>query len=133
MVAWIRTSMESRKRHSDLRIAFVIPREQRGQVDSREALHKPYRQVPTQHTADRIDGDACLVGGRQRLLRLRQQRTACGGESDVAVVADQQRGAKLLLEAADRCGQGRLHDMDPRRGAGEMKFLRDGNEMFQLA
>lgn len=46
-------------------------------------------------------------------------------------------GSQGTLQAADRGGQGGLHDVlhdvEPCRGAGELPFLRDGNEVRQLA
>jgi hypothetical protein len=62
----------------------------------------------------------------------REQRLPGVGEGDVAPRAAEEIRAQLLLQRPDLLGEGRLGDMDPLRGPGEVQGLGDRGEVAEL-
>ncbi len=69
-----------------------------------------------------------------RISRARTQEHGPGrGQLDLALVAQQQRRADLLLELADLLAQRRLGHVQALRGTAEVQLLGDGDEVAQVA
>jgi hypothetical protein len=69
------------------------------------------------------------VGVLEQPRRAFEQRPPGLRQLDVVGRAVQQRGAELVLELPDLAAQRRLRDVQPRRGAREVAFLRDRDEV----
>jgi hypothetical protein len=78
---------------------------------------------------DRSSSGAFECGERQG--RLLEQSPTRGGALDVAAGPHEQVCPERLLELVDLVAQGRLGDVDARRGAAEVVLLRDGQEVPQ--
>ena len=69
----------------------------------------------------------------ENVARALQERRPGGGQLDLALVAQQQRRAHLLLEPADLLAQRGLGHVQPFRRAAEVQLFRDGHEVAQMA
>ena len=67
------------------------------------------------------------------LARADEERRPGGGQLDLALVAQQQRRADLLLELADLLAQRRLGHVQALRRAAEVQLLGDGDEVAQVS
>lgn len=61
-----------------------------------------------------------------------QQRPPRGEQVDAPRRAGEQRRAELPLQLADAARERRLRDPQPARGAGDVLFFRDGDEIAKL-
>ena len=92
----------------------------------------PMVTVPRTSCGDLVDGDAHVVDRGQRGPRVGQHRLARRGQPHRATRAVQKRLAEFAFQPLDLCTDRRLRDVDPLRGPGEVGFLGDGDEVFQL-
>ena len=74
-----------------------------------------------------------VLDGVEDLARAHEERRAGRGQLDLALVAQQQRRADLLLELADLLAQRRLGHVQALRRAAEVQLLGDGDEVAQVA
>lgn len=90
--------------HPDLHagVDLVEPREHRGQVHDVQALQAADRQRAAQQALDGGDRVAGRLDGAEGATCLGQQRTACLGQLDLTGGAQEQLGAELDLQRADR-------------------------------
>ena len=74
-----------------------------------------------------------VLDGVEDLARAHEERRPGRGQLDLALVAQQQRRADLLLELADLLAQRRLGHVQALRRAAEVQLLGDGDEVAQVA
>jgi hypothetical protein len=72
------------------------------------------------------------LGLRENLAGVLEKRAACGCELDAALRPVEEGDPELLLELANLLAEWGLRDLDPRGGATEVQFLRDGEEVAEV-
>ena len=80
-----------------------------------------------------LGGPARILGEPQHAAGLLEQRSARGRQRDRALRALEQLHAELALEVADLLADGGLGDVQPLGGAAKVQFLRDGDEVSEVA
>ena len=74
-----------------------------------------------------------VLDGVEDLARAHEERRPGRGQLDLALVAQQQLRADLLLELADLLAQRRLGHVQALRRAAEVQLLGDGDEVAQVS
>ena len=102
-----------------------------------ERVHRRADEADRQ-PADLAALDAPGLAGRvldrvEDVARALEEVRAGRGQLDLALVAQQQRRADLLLELADLLAQRRLGHVQPLRRAAEVQLFRDDDEVAQMA
>lgn len=116
-----------------MRVCAVEGGEQPGQAHPGHALLHAHRQGAAQQSPYGVDGVLGRPCARQGAFGLHQQGAPGLGQPHTAGGPAEQRGPQLLLQGPDGGGEPGLRHGDALGGPGEMLFLGDGDEMFQLA
>ena len=117
----------------DERVAPPEPLEQRRHVHDAEALLGADAQLARELVRRAHDRVAAGGGLREHRARVGEQRQPGIRRLDAARRAGEQRGAELVLEAADRGGEARLRDPADGRGARELLLVGERDEVLHLA
>lgn len=110
----------------------VEGRQQTWQTHPRHALLHAHRQGAAQQPPYRVDGIPRGPCPRQRPLGLHQQRVPGLRQPHAARGAAEQRRPELVFQGPDGGGEPGLRHGEALGGTGEVLFLGDGDEVFQL-
>jgi hypothetical protein len=116
----------------DQRIPAVERAEQAGQVEGADADHGADAQAAPQPGAGLLHDGLRAIQLREGGLRLGEERRAGRGERNGAGRPVEQGRAQVRLQRLDTGRHGRLHRLQPLRGAGEAQLLGDRDEVLQL-
>ena len=84
------------------------------------------------HAAGKLPEALCVLGAGADLLQIGFQRAAQLAEMGIGALAVKQRAAELLFQLLDGARQRRLRNVRPFRGAREVQFLAQRQEVADL-
>jgi hypothetical protein len=97
-----------------------------------EGVRRTDAHLPCEAAATGPEHRDALVDLPERARGERQEELARLRGDDLLADPVEERLADLLLELADLVREGRLGDVDPRRGAGEAQVLGNGDEVAKM-